>query len=62
VAKRLAPSHRIVVVFPPRRQSDPLRAVADGVLHIDRRMHQSQLPPKVISAGGILLERPAYWS
>jgi|SRR5690242_17907964 len=62
-AKRLAPTDRIVVVFPPRRQSDPLRAVADGVLHIDRRMlHQSQLPPKVISAGGILLERPAYWS
>jgi uncharacterized LabA/DUF88 family protein len=62
-AKRLAPTHRIVVVFPPRRQSDPLRAVADGVLHIDRRMlHQSQLPPKVVSAGGIVLERPAYWS
>lgn len=62
-AKRLKPSSRIVVVFPPHRQSDPLRAVADGVLHIDRRMlHQSQLPPKVISAGGIVLERPTYWS
>jgi uncharacterized LabA/DUF88 family protein len=62
-AKRLAPARKIVTVFPPRRQSDPLRAVADGVLHIDRRMlHQAQLPRKVVSGGGIVLERPGYWS
>jgi uncharacterized LabA/DUF88 family protein len=61
-AKRLAPGNRIIAVFPPRRQSDPLRGVADGVLHIDRRMlHQAQLPARVPARSGIVLERPAYW-
>jgi hypothetical protein len=40
-----------------------LRAVADAVLHLDRRMlRQSQLPQKVVSREGIVLERPTYWS
>jgi uncharacterized LabA/DUF88 family protein len=61
-AKRLS-ERRILVVFPPRRQSDPLRAVADGVLHIDRRMlHQAQLPSTVVTPEGIVLDRPDYWS
>jgi uncharacterized LabA/DUF88 family protein len=61
-AKRLQPDRRIIVVFPPKRQSDPLRAVSDGVLRVDRSMlHQAQLPPKVVSGDGIVLERPEYW-
>ena len=61
-AKRLVPGNRIIAVFPPRRQSEPLRGVADGVLHIDRRMlHQAQLPARVLAGSGIVLERPAYW-
>jgi uncharacterized LabA/DUF88 family protein len=62
-AKRLHPTRRIVAVFPPRRQSDPLRAAADGVLRVSRSMlRQAQLPAKVVNADGIVLERPAYWS
>jgi hypothetical protein len=58
----LAPGNRIIAVFPPRRQSDPLRGVADGVPHIDRRMlHQAQLPARVLAGSGIVLKRPAYW-
>jgi hypothetical protein len=50
-------------VFPPRRQSDPLPTVADGVLRIDRSMlKNSQLPEKVAAASGIVLARPEYWS
>ena len=62
-AKRLQPARRIVAVFPPRRQSDPLRAASDGILRVSRSMlRQAQLPPKVVNADGIVLERPAYWS
>jgi uncharacterized LabA/DUF88 family protein len=62
-AKRLQPARRIVAVFPPRRQSDPLRAATDGVLRVSRSMlRQAQLPPKVVNGDGIVLERPAYWS
>jgi uncharacterized LabA/DUF88 family protein len=62
-AKRLQPARRIVAVFPPRRQSDPLRKAADGVLRVSRSMlRQAQLPTKVVNADGIVLERPAYWS
>jgi len=62
-AKRLQPARGIVAVFPPRRRSDPLRVAADGVLHVDRVMlGRAQLPPKVVNADGIVLERPGYWN
>jgi uncharacterized LabA/DUF88 family protein len=62
-AKRLQPSKKIVVVFPPRRHSDDLRASADGLLRVDRRtLDQAQLPTKVVTADGIVLERPGYWA
>jgi uncharacterized LabA/DUF88 family protein len=62
-AKRLAPQARFIAVFPPRRQSDPLRAITNAVLRIDRAvLNQAQLPDKVTTAGGIVLERPAYWA
>ncbi len=62
-AKRLAPNSRIVAVFPPRRVSDPLSAAADGVYWLGRdKLALAQLPHKVTTAGGIVIERPAYWA
>jgi uncharacterized LabA/DUF88 family protein len=62
-AKRLRPGRKVVAVFPPKRQSDPLRYAADGILRIDRSMlRRAQLPGTVVTAGGIVLERPAYWA
>jgi uncharacterized LabA/DUF88 family protein len=62
-AKRLQPGRKIVAVFPPKRQSDPLRHAADGILRIDRSMlRRAQLPSKVVTPEGIVLERPAYWA
>lgn len=62
-AKRLRPQAQVVAVFPPLRSSDPLRKVVDRTLHIDQRMlRRSQLPDEVVTAGGIKLSRPAYWS
>jgi uncharacterized LabA/DUF88 family protein len=62
-AKRLRPECDIVAVFPPLRSSDPLRKVVDRALHIDQRMlRRSPLPYEVVTANGIKLSRPAYWS
>jgi uncharacterized LabA/DUF88 family protein len=62
-AKRLQPGRKVVAVFPPKRQSDPLRVAADGVLRVDRAMlRRAQLPVKVTSDDGIVLERPGYWA
>lgn len=61
-AKRLQPTKRIIAVFPPQRRSDPLRAAADGVYWIGRdKVSRAQLPLKVVTSAGIVLERPAYW-
>lgn len=61
-AKRLRPQAWIVAVFPPRRNSDPLRKVVDRALHIDQSMlRRSQLPDEVVIPNGIKLSRPAYW-
>jgi uncharacterized LabA/DUF88 family protein len=62
-AKRLQPAKKIVIVFPPGRHSDDLRASADGLLRVDRSMlSRSQLPAKVVTTDEIVLERPAYWA
>jgi uncharacterized LabA/DUF88 family protein len=61
-AKRLQPTKRIIAVFPPQRRSDPLRVAADGVYWIGRdKVSRAQLPLKVVTGAGIVLERPAYW-
>jgi uncharacterized LabA/DUF88 family protein len=62
-ARRLRPAQRIVAVFPPRRVSDPLRATADAVYWLGRdKLRQAQLPTKVVSLDGMVLERPSYWT
>jgi uncharacterized LabA/DUF88 family protein len=61
-AKRLS-AGRIVAVFPPRRVSDPLRAVADAVYRLGRdKLRRARLPGTVVTPGGIVLERPAHWA
>jgi hypothetical protein len=61
-AKRLQPRARVLAVFPPRRSSDPLRKVADRILHIDQTMlRRSQLPDEIVTANEIKLARPSYW-
>lgn len=62
-AKRLQPNRKVVAVFPPKRQSDPLRYACDGILRIDRSMlRRAQLPGTVVASGGIVLARPVYWA
>jgi uncharacterized LabA/DUF88 family protein len=61
--RRVRPGKRIVAVFPPARHSDDLRRTADAVFRLGRdKLSQCQLPPEVITPGGIKLTRPAYWS
>jgi uncharacterized LabA/DUF88 family protein len=57
------PGRRIVVAFPPRRNSAELRRVARGaVVHIQEAMlRRSQLPNPVVSATGHDFHRPRYW-
>jgi uncharacterized LabA/DUF88 family protein len=61
--KRLRPEKRITVVFSPRRNSVALIAAADAYIRIGAdKIRHSQLPPKVVTAGGVVLERPAHWN
>jgi uncharacterized LabA/DUF88 family protein len=62
-ARRLAPEARFICVFPPRRRSDPLWAVSDGVYSLARdKLRRAHLPDKVVTSGGIVLERPPHWA
>jgi hypothetical protein len=61
--KRLHPEKRIIAAFPPRRQSLVLMRAVDGYLSIGHdKIRNAQLPPKIVAAGGVILERPAYWT
>jgi uncharacterized LabA/DUF88 family protein len=61
--KQLRPDKRIVVAFPPRRHSKALMRAADAFITIGHgRIHNAQLPPEIITKGGVALTRPAHWS
>lgn len=61
VRKRF-PDKRLIVVFPPNRQSAQLKKAANGFLSIgEDKLRQNQLPDPVITAGGFALHRPAHW-
>lgn len=61
--RRIAPTKRMVAIFPPRRSSVDLRAAADATLNIwDKIPEKHQLPDPVRAADGTLLGRPAHWS
>lgn len=62
VRKRF-PNKRLIVVFPPKRQSAQLKKAANGYLSIgEDKLRQNQLPDPVITASGYPLRRPAHWS
>ena len=59
---RLFPAKRVVVAFPPRRESKALRKVASGYVFVDRgALLQNQLPDEVVKTDGTVLRRPAEW-
>jgi uncharacterized LabA/DUF88 family protein len=61
--KRLRPGKFIVAAFPPRRYSARLAQVVDAYIRIGPdKIRNAQLPPKVVTASGVILERPGYWS
>lgn len=61
VRKRF-PNKRLIVVFPPNRQSAQLKKAANGFLSIgEDKLRQNQLPDPVITANGFALHRPAHW-
>jgi len=56
------PDKRLIVVFPPNRQSAQLKKAANGFLSIgEDKLRQNQLPDPIITASGFALHRPAHW-
>ncbi|ARA78615.1 NYN domain-containing protein [Pseudomonas ficuserectae] len=56
------PNKRLIVVFPPNRQSAQLKKAANGFLSIgEDKLRQNQLPDPVITASGFALHRPVHW-
>ncbi len=54
---------RVVIAFPPKRQSYRLATVASAYFNISRRhLAQSQLPPTVTRPDGFVLGRPSSWT
>jgi uncharacterized LabA/DUF88 family protein len=60
---RALPRRRVLVVFPPRRYSTELVAVAQGAVKFlsTAMLRRSQLPDPVLTADGQRFNRPAYW-
>ncbi len=55
------PSKRVIVAFPPKRNSASLQAAATGFLRIGAAdIRQSQLP-ETVEAGQVVLRRPITW-
>lgn len=62
-AKRVNSRKRIIAAFPPRRHSKGLAQAVDAYVSLSTtKVRNAQLPPKVVTAGGIVLQRPAHWS
>ena len=62
-ALRLRPDKRILVAFPPNRFSARLIKAVDAYTRIGSdKVRNAQLPPKVMTPSGVVLERPGYWS
>lgn len=60
--RSLFPNKRLVVAFPPRRNSALMRGTASGFFHITKEMlRDSQLPDTVIRGDGFRLQRPQRW-
>jgi uncharacterized LabA/DUF88 family protein len=56
------PAKRLIVAFPPDRQSFELKKAANATFTIgETNLRQSQLPAQVQRADGFILQRPAHW-
>ena len=61
--RRLFPQKRIVVAFPPGRNSMDLRRAAQAFFTIGRaKFARSQLPESVVKPNGTVLTRPPTWT
>ena len=57
------PSKRIIVAFPPNRNSVDLRNMAAASFTIGRKkLQDSQLPDRVTKSDGFVLTKPTQWS
>jgi uncharacterized LabA/DUF88 family protein len=57
------PRKKIVVVFPPKRQSVELKRVASAWSYINRvKLAKSQLPERIPTPSGTVLKRPPSWA
>lgn len=60
---RRFPTRRVVVVWPPKRHSNTLKACASADFHLsEAALRQSQLPDRVQTPEGRAFDRPATWS
>ena len=60
--RRIFPNKRIIVAFPPNRNSITLRRVANGFIHIEpAHLSRSQFPDQVTKPNGFVLQRPNEW-
>ncbi len=54
---------RVIVAFPPRRQSKHLRQIVSAAITIGRdKLRDSQLPDEVVRDDGFVLRRPVTWA
>ena len=61
--RRRYPAKRVVIAFPPARDSVQLRKVASGWFRIGRKtLKDSQFPDRVAKADGFVLKRPEEWN
>ena len=60
--RQLFPSKRVILAFPPRRNSVTLRRIASGFVHIEAsHLSKSQLPDEITKPDGYVLRRPDKW-
>ena len=60
--RRRFPAKRLIVAFPPKRESSELRKIADAAFRIsDRKIRASRLPHTVVTATGVRLHAPPGW-
>jgi uncharacterized LabA/DUF88 family protein len=60
--RELFPPKRVIVAFPPARQSAALKAAARGYISIGRDvLAKSVFPDQVVKPDGFVLERPVEW-
>jgi len=60
--RRLFPQKRVVIAFPPNRESNYLKKFSNASFIIGRRnIAKSQFPDRVTKQDGFILERPARW-